>query len=288
MTVEASLGATVIRTASPWTAPARLGHPLGHRPRRTFPGEPEPRHRDRPDADRGQPPGCVRHRRGQRRTHLRDGQGLEEHRQGRQRRQLALLRRRRRAVADRQRPRRGPVLHRPSSTRILRFLSGAPAGEYGGGDRRGRQRGKRHAPPSTRAATQRGRLRLRPDRCLRRHLGADRAAGGRRRHAGHDRPLGLAPGTTYHVRVRATNEEASIAGGDTTFATPALPPPPVKTTTLTRAPRSAGPSSARGRRCARSRSPASPAARRPRSPARARAARSRARPTRTSRRARSR
>ena len=24
---------------------------------------------------------------------------------------------------------------------------------------------------------------------------------------------GLAPGTTYHVRVRATNEEASIAGG---------------------------------------------------------------------------
>ncbi len=42
---------------------------------------------------------------------------------------------------------------------------------------------------------------------------------------------GLAPGTTYHVRVRAINEEGSAAGGDMTFATTALPVtvPPVAT-----------------------------------------------------------
>ena len=42
---------------------------------------------------------------------------------------------------------------------------------------------------------------------------------------------GLAPGTTYHVRVRAINEEGSAAGGDMTFATTALPVtvPPVTT-----------------------------------------------------------
>jgi streptogramin lyase len=32
---------------------------------------------------------------------------------------------------------------------------------------------------------------------------------------------GLAPSTTYHVRVRATNEEGTVAGGDTTVTTPA-------------------------------------------------------------------
>jgi streptogramin lyase len=35
---------------------------------------------------------------------------------------------------------------------------------------------------------------------------------------------GLAAGTTYHVRVRAANEEGSAAGGDTTVATPVAPP----------------------------------------------------------------
>jgi streptogramin lyase len=39
---------------------------------------------------------------------------------------------------------------------------------------------------------------------------------------------GLAPGTTYHVRVRAANEEGSVAGADTTVGTPAPPPAPPK------------------------------------------------------------
>ncbi len=37
---------------------------------------------------------------------------------------------------------------------------------------------------------------------------------------------GLAPGTTYHVRVRASNEEGSVTGADTTVTTVAAPPPP--------------------------------------------------------------
>ncbi|HEY6889965.1 MAG TPA: hypothetical protein VI300_19345, partial [Solirubrobacter sp.] len=42
---------------------------------------------------------------------------------------------------------------------------------------------------------------------------------------------GLAPGTTYHVRLRATNEEGTATGADTTFATPAAPvlAPPTRT-----------------------------------------------------------
>ena len=36
--------------------------------------------------------------------------------------------------------------------------------------------------------------------------------------------VGLAAGTTYHVRVRATNEEGTATGADTTFATAAGPP----------------------------------------------------------------
>lgn len=43
--------------------------------------------------------------------------------------------------------------------------------------------------------------------------------------------IGLAPGTTYHVRVRATNEEGGATGADTTFATAAAPPPPPTTLT---------------------------------------------------------
>lgn len=35
---------------------------------------------------------------------------------------------------------------------------------------------------------------------------------------------GLAPGTSYHVRVRASNAEGGATGADTTFTTPAAPP----------------------------------------------------------------
>ena len=40
----------------------------------------------------------------------------------------------------------------------------------------------------------------------------------------------LKPGTTYHVRVRATNAEGSVTGADTTFTTPTPPPTPVRAT----------------------------------------------------------
>ncbi|HYI17553.1 MAG TPA: hypothetical protein VD836_02535, partial [Solirubrobacteraceae bacterium] len=39
---------------------------------------------------------------------------------------------------------------------------------------------------------------------------------------------GLEPGTTYHVRVRATNAEGAVTGTDATFTTPLLPPTPVR------------------------------------------------------------
>jgi streptogramin lyase len=42
---------------------------------------------------------------------------------------------------------------------------------------------------------------------------------------------GLTAGTTYHVRVRAGNEEGAATGADTTFTTPPAPPAPPKTLT---------------------------------------------------------
>jgi streptogramin lyase len=42
---------------------------------------------------------------------------------------------------------------------------------------------------------------------------------------------GLAAGTTYHVRVRASNEEGAATGADTTFTTPPAPPAPPKALT---------------------------------------------------------
>ncbi len=38
----------------------------------------------------------------------------------------------------------------------------------------------------------------------------------------------LEPGTTYHVRVRATNAEGAVTGTDATFTTPLPPPTPVR------------------------------------------------------------
>ncbi len=43
---------------------------------------------------------------------------------------------------------------------------------------------------------------------------------------------GLTPGTTYHLRVRATNEEGEAPTADSTFATPVAPPPPPTVVTL--------------------------------------------------------
>ena len=216
--------------------------------------------RDRPDAVRGHAPESVRHRR--RRNDGRvyvTGKDSQEPRPGRQRAATGSFY----PTADGE---PWQIVNGPdgdlfftdrSSTRVLRFLSGRAAGEHGRGDRRGRQRGMRDG--DRRHARQRhgGRLRLRPDRRLRR---APRRRS-RCRRATAPSPVttvlsGLAPGTTYHVRARATNEEGQRRPGVTpTFATPLAAAPPAastarrRSTAARRAPRSAGPSSARGRRC---------------------------------------
>lgn len=43
---------------------------------------------------------------------------------------------------------------------------------------------------------------------------------------------GLTPGTTYHLRVKATNEEGEVVTADSAFATPAAPVPPPSQETL--------------------------------------------------------
>ena len=114
------------------------------------------------------------------------------------------------------------------SPRILRFVNSAPRAADGRRQRAGRHRGVGRRAGGRARQRDAGRLRLRHhDAYGTTTAPLTVAAGVGNTDVRADLP-GLEPGTTYHVRVRATNAEGAVTGADATFTTPLPPPTPVR------------------------------------------------------------